>query len=430
MKVLISSIGSRGDVQPLLALALELRALGNDVSLCVAPNFKEWVESFGLRCIPIGPDLKTMQGGAAQTKDGKPVKPTMKQMKEMAASTVRDQFQVLTEAARGCDLIVAATALQIAARSIAETLKIPYVFVGFSPSVFPSPDYPPHAPPPLGFQYPRGLPSFANRLLWKMDGWMFSVAFLTTLNEERAKLGLPRVENVQRHVFTDRPWLAADPVLAPAAPAADLEIVQTGAWLLPNQSALPDELEKFLSGGEPPVYFGFGSMQAADQTGKLLIDAARAAGLRSILSQGWGNLRLADAGADCISIGDVNHEKLFPRVAAVVHHGGAGTTTTASKSGSPQVIVPHIYDQYYFSRRVQELGAGVPCSARKALTSEGLASALRECSRPEIKEGARALAARIVPDGAKIAAQRLVSEFGKHRLNGEGLEAQHHLGSL
>ena len=140
MKILLSSIGSRGDVQPILALALELKKLGHEASLCVAPNFKEWIESFGVACIPIGPDLQKLTGG---TLPSKPVLPSKEQWQQMADESVRTQFQVIGEAARGCDLIIAATALQIAARSIAEVQKIPYVFAAYCPAVLPSPKYPP-----------------------------------------------------------------------------------------------------------------------------------------------------------------------------------------------------------------------------------------------------------------------------------------------
>jgi len=116
--------------------------------------------------------------------------------------------------------------------------------------------------------------------------------------------------------------------MAPAFPAAGMEIVQTGAWMLHDQTGLPDNLEEFLANGTPPSTWGFGSMRASDQTGRVLIEAARALGMRAILSQGWANLMPSDTGDDCLSIGDVNHEKLFERVAVVVHHGGAGTTQT------------------------------------------------------------------------------------------------------
>jgi vancomycin aglycone glucosyltransferase len=190
-----------------------------------------------------------------------------------------------------------------------------------------------------------------------------------------------------------------------------MEVVRTGAWMLSDPAALPDELENFLAGGAPPVYLGFGSMRASDQSARVLIEAARSLGLRSILSQGWANLTPSEMRDDCLSIGDVSHGKLFPRLAAIVHHGGAGTTTTAARAGSAQVIIPHNYDQFYWAHRVQQLGVGVSGPMRDDLSVDGLAQALRACLQPEVTERAQALAGRIEQHGARIAAQRLSREF-------------------
>jgi vancomycin aglycone glucosyltransferase len=370
MKILLSSIGSRGDVQPLLALALELRTLGHDSRLCVAPNFREWVESFGLAYIPIGPDLKKLTGGAAPSA---PPKPSTEQLRQLAIHTVRAQFPVLSDAARGCDLVVAAGALQIATRSVTEALNIPYVFAAYCPAVLPSPDHP---PPKMGKHYSQSLTASGNLALWADEEQSWNDLFRTTLNEERAKAGLASIDNIQHHIFTDHPWLAADPVIAAAGTTTNLNIVQTGAWLMPGQSALPDHVERFLASGAPPVYFGFGSMRAAADTSSVLIEAARVLGLRSIISQGRGNLVPIDAGADCLAIDEVSHDKLFPRLAAVVHHGGAGTTTAAARAGRGQVIIAHLYDQYYWAQRVQKLGIGVSGPTRENLTVDSVVAAL------------------------------------------------------
>lgn len=406
MQVLLSSIGSRGDVQPILALALELRLLGHQARLCVAPNFKEWIESYGLECVPIGPDLKKLTGG---TVPGKPVLPSKEQLQKMAEETVRTQFQVIAEAARGCDLVVAAGALQIATRSIAEAHRIPYVFAAYCPAVLPSSKYP---PPKTGGSYSYSLPESENLQLWAQNAAEFDARFGATLNDERGKLSLGPVASVQPYMFTERPWLAADAALAPAFPLASLQVVQTGAWLISNDSSFPDDLERFLASGAPPVYLGFGSMRGSDQTARMLVEAARALGLRSILSQGWAGLTPADMGDDCLSIGEVEHARLFPRLAAIVHHGGAGTTTTAALAGRAQVIIPHNYDQFYWSHRVQQLGVGVSGPLRDELSVAALVQALRACLQPEVASRAQALAGRIEPHGARIAAQRLENEFG------------------
>ncbi len=406
MKILVSSIGSRGDVQPLVALGLELRVLGHEAYLCVAPNFQEWVESFGLVCLPIGPDLKQLTSAAAPKQ---PPTLSAEQRQRLAIHTVRAQFPALMDAARGCDLIVAAGTLQLATRSVAEALKIPYLFAAYCPAVLPSPDHP---PPKMGMHYSQSLSASANLPLWAEEAQSWNDLFGAALNEERVKSGLATVDTVQQYIFTDRPWLAADPTISPAGATAEMQIVQTGAWILPDQSSLPDHVEDFLARGEPPVYFGFGSMRASEQTSRLLIETSRALGMRAVISQGWGNLALIDDGTDCISVGDVNHDKLFTRVAAIVHHGGAGTTTAAARAGKPQVVVPHLYDQYYWAHRVQRLGIGTSGPTATSLTVDGLAGALSECLQPEIVAGALSIAHSVELHGARIAAERIIEEFG------------------
>jgi vancomycin aglycone glucosyltransferase len=405
MKVLLSSIGSRGDVQPIIALALEFRTRGHDASLCVAPNFKEWVESFGLTCFPIGADLKQVAGGTAPKN---PSKPSVEQVRQLAVHSVRAQFPALTAAAQGRDLIVAAGALQLATRSVAQSLEIPYVFAAYCPAVLPSSSHP---PPKIGAHHPQSLPAEANHSLWMEEEQRWNGLFRETLNEERAKLGLDSLQSVQRHIFTDRPWVAADPSLAPAGPTTEMQITQTGAWLLPDQRSLPDRVEDFLASGEPPVYFGFGSMRSSEGNSRVLVEAARALGLRSIISQGWGNLGPIDGGDDCLSVDDLSHEKLFARVAAVVHHGGAGTTTAAARAGKGQVIVPHLYDQFYWAHRVQALRIGVAGPPRDELTPSAMTAALTGALDPDIPPRAQALASRLELQGAQIAADRLIREF-------------------
>ena len=406
MRILLSTIGSRGDVQPILALALELQRLGYKARLCVAPNFQEWIESYGVECVPIGPDLKKLTGG---TVAGKPVLPSKEQLQKMADDSVRTQFQVLGEASRGCDMVVGAGALQIALRSIAETRKVPYIFAAYCPAVLPSAKYP---PPKTGGHYSFRLSELENLQLWDQNAAEFDARFSAVLNEERAKLGLDPVPSVRTYMFTDRPWLAADPVLAPAFPAPGLEVIQTGAWMLSDPSELPQEMEAFLADGEAPAYLGFGSMRASDSTGRVLLEAARALGLRSVLSQGWAGLEAGDTGKDCLVIGDANHGKLFPRMAAVVHHGGAGTTQTAAWAGRSQVIIPHNYDQFYWAQRVQELKVGVSGPTRDELSVERLVQALRQALQPEVITNAQTLAGQMEKHGARLAAERIVKEFG------------------
>jgi vancomycin aglycone glucosyltransferase len=327
-------------------------------------------------------------------------------MRKRVPQSVRENFEVLGTAARGCDLIVVGGGLQTAGRSIAEHLKRPYVYVTYCPVTLPSP----HHPPPMIRS--QSLPKLANRFLWRSTEWVWNRVFRESLNKQRHKLGLSPVADVQSHVLTEHPWVAADPVLAPADRADGIEVTQTGAWLLADPIALPEELQRFLDSGDPPIYFGLGSMAASPEMARLFIDAADALGRRAVISRGWANLSPLAARPDCIWIDDVNHQLLFPRVAAIVHHGGAGTTTAAALAGRPQVIVPFLYDQYYWSHRVQELDIGVSGPLARTLTRDALVRALRDCLAPQKVASVQAVASRIELQGARRAAEELVNAFG------------------
>lgn len=401
MRVLLSTIGSRGDVQPLVALALALRALGQEVRLCLPPDFQDWVKSLGLPVTPIGPEVRPT-GKASPSGAG----PSPEQRRRMTEGTVDTQFEAITAAARGCDVILGATALQIAAPSVAEKMGIPYVFAAYSPNVLPSP----HHPPPVhALKGNAAAPEPADYAgLWARNAESFDTLFGATLNSHRAALGLSAVSDVRGHVLTDRPWLAADPILAPWPDPADPAIVQTGAWILPDERRLSSELEAFLEAGEPPIYFGFGSIRAPADLSRVMIEAARALRRRAIVSRGWADLSLVDDGTDCLATGEVNQQELFTRVAAVVHHGGAGITTAATRAGAPQVVIPQHYDQHYWAGRVHQLGIGT-AHAPGVPTVESLTGALQRSLRPDVAALARSIANEVRGDGAQVAARRLVS---------------------
>jgi len=401
MRVLLSTIGSRGDVQPLVALGLELKELGQDVRMCVPPDFRGWIEGLGIAVIPIGPELRS----AAQPQAAGAV-PTPEQRRQMMEGTVTAQFDTIAVAAEGCDLILGATALQIAAPSIAEKLGIPYVFAAFCPAVLPSPH---HAPPVLAML--GDAPALATTeygKLWDQDARRWNEMWASLLNVHRAGLGLASIADVRRHVLTERPWLAADPILAPWPEPGDPAVFQTGAWVLADERPLAAELEAFLNAGDPPVYFGFGSMQVAEGLGETLVASARAFGRRAIVSRGWAGLSLPEDEPDCLTIGEVNQQALFRRVAAVVHHGGAGTTTAAARAGAPQVIIPQRYDQHYFAARVRHLGIGV-AHAPGEPSADSLMRALEQALEPEMAARARAFAPSVRSDGAQVAARRLLA---------------------
>jgi vancomycin aglycone glucosyltransferase len=303
------------------------------------------------------------------------------------------------------------------ALSVAEKFGIPAVSVTFQQLTLPSPRRRPLAYP--GKPLPTDVTD--NRVLWKLDAENINALFGEALNSTRASIGLPPVDDVRDYVIGDRPWLATDPVLDPWQETADFDVVQTGAWALPDERPLPEDLVAFLDAGAPPVFVGFGSMPMRESTDvvEVAVEAVRAQGRRIIVGRGWADLSLIDGQEDCFAVGDTNHQALFPRVAAVVHHGGAGTTTTAARAGAPQVVVPQLADQPYWSGRVAELGIGAAHEGPTP-TVESLSAALGTALAPETRERARAVADAVRTDGATVAAKHILDIVGQERTTASG----------
>ena len=409
MRVLLSTFGSRGDVEPMAALGAQLQALGVEARVCAPPD-EEFADLLARVGVPLAPAFTPVRRWVA---DALANRPPM-DLPQRAALVMAAQFDAIAAAAVDGNRPVASTASHpsAAARCVAEKRGIPHVYATFCPLFLPSAHHRPHEYP--GHAHPPEVTD--NRLLWELDVQTMNALFGGALNTLRPKLGLPPVDNVRDHVFTDRPWLASDPILSPWRPSDLRDVVQTGAWMLTDERPLSSALEAFLSVGEPPVYVGFGSMPmpVLKDAARVAIEAVRAQGRRLVLAHGWAGLGLIDDHDDCLAIGEVNQQALFGRVAAVVHHGGAGTTTTAARAGAPQVVVPQIVDQPYWARRVAELGIGVAHDGPTP-TAESLSAALRIALAPETGARAAAVAGTIRTDGAAVAAKLLLDVIGRER---------------
>ena len=395
MRVLLSTYGSRGDVEPLLGLAVQLRELGAEVVVCAPPDCAARLAELAVQLVPVGAPVRPLVHGATP--------PSPDNVPRLAAELIAAQFEVLAPVAEGCDALVATGLMPVAAgaRSVAEMLGIYSVHVSYCPIFVPSPH---HRPQPLpGRPIPPDMTD--RRELNELDIQNYNTLFGPPLNRHRVAAGLPPLHNVRDYVFGDRPWLAADPTLAPEP--ADLHVVQTGAWSVSDERPLPAELEAFLDAGTPPVYASFGSMCAPENLARVAIEAIRAQGRRVLVGRGWADLDLIDDGDDCFVVGEVNQQALFGRVAAVVHHGGAGITTTAARAGAPQVVVPQIADQPYWAGRVAALGIGAAHDGPSP-TVASLSAALESALAPETRARAAAVAPMIQTDGAAAAAKLLL----------------------
>ncbi|MGP4110269.1 glycosyltransferase [Streptomyces sp. 4N509B] len=402
--MLLSTYGSRGDVEPLVALAVRLRELGMEARVCAPPDedFAGRLDEVGVPLVPFGPSARALTRAA----------PPPSSLPQRAAEVVAALLDVVLPAAEGCEVLVATGMLPAAAGglSVAEKLGVPAVSVTFQQLTLPSPHRPPLAY--AGRPLPQEVTD--NRVLWELDAQNVNELFGEALNVNRASVGLPPVDDVRGYVLGKRPWLATDPVLDPWRATPGLDVVQTGSWILPDVRPLPDELETFLAAGEPPVYVGFGSMplHAAPDAAEVVVEAVRARGRRAVVASGWADLTVLDGREDCLVVGEVNQQALFGRVAAVVHHGGQGTTTTATRAGAPQVVVPQLADQPYWAGRVAELGVGVAHDGPTP-TVASLSAALGTALSPGTRERATAVADTIRADGTTVAARLLVDAVNR-----------------
>lgn len=390
MRIALAVDGTRGDVHPMLALGVALRERGHSVLLCAPPDFAEDAARSGMPFHPVGVSARAYLSEHAEFVHGNPLV-TIRAGLDYLRSNIERQFRELAPAAQGADWIFAA-GVQLSAASVAEAVGARHRFFAYCPSVLRSP----HQTP---FIVQRAsLPRWLNRLAWWATVLLFSTTLRGVVQRERARLGLAPAGDLYALLRGPAPVFAAEELLA--MPPEDLlgSLPQVGCLHPFVEEPLPEKLEAFLRAGEPPVYVGFGSMTDPDPTAstRLVLDAVEGAGVRAVLSSGWAGLGDAPLPESVIVIGSVSHAALFRRVAAVVHHGGAGTTTTAARAGAPQVVVPHVLDQFHWGARVARLGLGPPPLRRRGLCATALAQTLRATLDNELlAERAAELGARL-----------------------------------
>ena len=362
MRILLVSHGTRGDVQPIVALGVALKARGHLVQLVAPANFLTWVRGHGLDMQSDGIDVEALLRSSASG-----LQSLSWQMRYLLDATPL-LFEPVARASEGCDLIICA-GIQFAAASVAQWRNVPYAHVVFCPCATPN-----SATPPPNV-HTQTLPRWINRLLWQAGGPLADLALRAPINRGRASLGLKALDNPISQILNGRTILAADPDLGPLPHDAPKGAMTTDAWVLEEPGALDARVEAFLQQGPAPIYIGFGSMIAprAPELVVQAVAAARAIGRRAVIAGGWAALQAHIQEADdVITLDNVPHSLIFPRVAAAVHHGGAGTTTAAARAGVPQILLPHILDQYYWAHRVEVLGLGPPALPIERVTVERL----------------------------------------------------------
>ncbi|GAA6525368.1 glycosyltransferase [Intrasporangium sp. DVR] len=395
MTILLLAMGSRGDVQPMLALGDRLRREGFSVSVAAAADFGPFVAEHGLGFEPLS--FEVMEGvrselgqqwlGGTSTNQQREAY-LMRKVVRYVAEPLADDLIRLSDRA---DAFVSGPLTFEAMEVLAGRAGKHHVYAMFQPTW----------PTALGASATFALRPRSTSLLNRLWGWGAAYAawdvVRSTGDVVRRRLGLPR-GTFRDYVASARrvpTVLAVSPRVVPPAPEWGPDLTATGFWFVDRTTAWqpPTELGVFLADGPAPVYLGLGSMATADPAGvvRSFVTALDRLGRRGVLNAGWAQLHAEDLPDTVLAIDGAPHDALFPEMSVVIHHGGAGTTAAALRAGVPQVVVPHIADQPYWGRRVHELGVGAAPIHRKHLSAEGLAAAVTSAARPEVAREAGAL---------------------------------------
>lgn len=382
MKTTILALGSRGDVQPAIALGKALAARGHAVRVLAGKSFERWIAAHGLTAVPASVDsVDIMESDLGKQWVSRGTNPLAQAriLQKLVDRFGDEMAQDALRACEGAELILSSFTSDTYAASIAEAIGAVQVSMPLQPSIVATR----HGPAAFAAPAPRG-DSLLNLLfgklmieptVWRWYGGM--------TNRLRRQLGLPPQ---RRRAYMDalRRTLVVHGYSAhvvPHPPDWPPSFHTTGYWFLDEGHTYepPAALERFLAAGEPPVAVGFGSMTSHDPgaTTRLLVDAIAQSGRRAVLLSGWAGLGDMALPETILRIDAAPHDWLFPRVAAAVIHGGAGTVAACLRAGRPAVVVPHLADQLFWGRRVEELGVGPRAIPRPRLTAEALAAAIR-----------------------------------------------------
>jgi len=404
--------GTRGDVEPCAALALEMQRRGHDVSTAVPPNLVGFVESVGLPAVSYGPDSQQQLRGdvferpdaltAATPSDWLRLGNPLDALRKARAAATRgweEMSRTLSSLAAGADLVVTGTAYQEIAGNVTEALGIPLAEVHYFPvrantSVM-----------------PVRLPTRVVGGAYAAGEWMHWQLLRPAESRQRHLLGLPPATSrpVARIVGRGSVELQAyDPVFFPtlAQEWSPRRRPVIGSMTLQLPTAVDGDVESWIASGAPPVYFGFGSMPVDDFTAtvSLIGEACATLGVRALICAGSSaSEATTTTTTDAVKIvAAVNHATVFPRCRAVVHHGGAGTTAAGLRAGVPTLVLWVAAEQPLWGKQVERLGVGT-YRRLSATTGETLLTDLRMVLADNTSERATALAQQMTPPSDSVA---------------------------
>ena len=387
MKILVATYGTEGDARPFAALCRGLIDAGHEAVLLADAGTLGGAEALGVPTTALAGDIRAVlaRDHARLVARGGGLDATARALAAIANANAQSWLETIIGAGACCDAVLGAGLAAFAAFS-AEHLGARMIGSGMIPitptAAFPSPFLP-------AIRVPRFLNrashGFVNGLLWR--------AFRRKTNAARARFGLPR----RKAVWTDLPMLyGVSPSLLPTPADWPADVRLCGQWLVRSPPwAPPPALAKFLAAGDPPIYVGFGSMAGFDAPRLIEALVAATAGRRVLFNPGWSGVEAKDLPDSFLVIGDTPHDRLFPRVAAVVHHGGSGTSHSAARAGVPSVVVPFAGDQAFWAERLRLAGVAPAAVDGRRIKADAFARAFEFCDAASTKSRASALGERM-----------------------------------
>lgn len=400
MRVCVLTLGTRGDVQPYLFLAAALHEAGHEVRLGAPDDFRAAAEALSIPFVELGVDIEALMKSddARRFLSGRRLA-LIKLWREQIRPAMQRVLEAARRAADGAEVIVHHPKV-FAAFDIAEATGARLVQASVIP-IEATAEFPP-------LITTRSFGGPLNRRAYEMFAWS-RLPWRGLLNRwRRESLGLgpgPVRLPLGRGPRGPVPSLCAvSPAILPRPADWPDRVVMTGPWTRPSEDELEPELRRFIAAGEPPLSIGFGSMttDAPARTAEQVIAAVRRTGLRAVIAAGWTGLGAAAAAIDeepsLFRITGAPHDKLFPKMAAVVHHGGAGTTHAGLTAGRPTLVCPVAVDQPFWGERVQRLGCGPEPLPLLRLSAGTLAERLRQLTSGRFDEAARRVSDAMAED--------------------------------
>jgi sterol 3beta-glucosyltransferase len=411
MKIVILTYGSRGDVQPFIALARGLQNNGHTVKIAAPHKFDEFVTSHGITFVPLAGDPEEISRliNDAGTNPALVVASMWKYILSIAPQVSRSAFS----ACEGADLIIHSFLFTVGGHSWAREHNIPDISVQTFPMFAPTRDFPnasmPNIPPGLLSYFSHWI---SSQIFWYGGNGGYGSA-------RRANPDIPYPKKLYwpfdaRSSLLRTPLLFAySPSILPRSTAWDKHVHVTGYFFLTEETYQPDDLlSSFLEVDKPPICISFGSMvnRQAERIDQIVREALTRTNNRGVILSGWGGVKNQSTN-DLLYLESAPHDWLLPKCRMIIHHGGAGSTSAGLRAGIPNVVVPFTADQPFWGNRVYTMGVGPRPILIRNLSVEKLSQAIVEAESNEVCKKAQVIGQRIRSENGVIDAVYLIEDY-------------------